>query len=446
MQPHRPRFELAPAQNARWNWEAVALGLHFTRDAFGGAIRYYTNILHVDALWFLPDLFSLICIPIFYRRYVNDGRNGMAFCVVLYLLIALLNGYVFLETFSAMSSSLKMMIPIFVGFCFCERNFNDYKKLLTYISFIFYASLIGIFLSVYFSLPWVGYSYELFGLTRTAGRVWWSDTELRHPGFAAENTMAGFFVLLTYVITSIRKSILWCAVFGAIGVYATIVTTSKTSLLCLSLYLVCLFIVRVLPERARFGFVRSAALTSFIVILIPPVLIAVFSGVDLSTFNKTLFSMQDRINNSWQLPFVYLVEINPIALFTGCGIGCFNYPHQIFSNVSSFWVPVDNFYIGTYLMLGMPFVFFMWAVFCNTFSVTDIYKLSVLFVMNAFNLTVLSYGPASGLIMIGLAFSEIFRRSYAASAAVNGKRSSWRFTQRSTLPISRARHLRGIIV
>jgi hypothetical protein len=40
----------------------------------------------------------------------------------------------------------------------------------------------------------------------------------------------------------------------------------------------------------------------------------------------------------------------------------------------------------------------------------DIYKLSLVFVMNIYTITILSYGPATGLLIIGLAFSEVFNR------------------------------------
>ena len=81
---------------------------------------------------------------------------------------------------------------------------------------------------------------------------------------------------------------------------------------------------------------------------------------------------------------------------------------QLFSPWASLWVPVDNFYIGTYLMFGLPFVGFMWMVFRAAFLITDVYKLCTIFTMNLFTITVLSYGPATGLLMIALGFSEVF--------------------------------------
>ena len=85
--------------------------------------------------------------------------------------------------------------------------------------------------------------------------------------------------------------------------------------------------------------------------------------------------------------------------------------------LATFWVPVDNFYIGTYLMFGMPFAAFMVMVFRATFGATDVYKLTLIFVVNLFTITVLNYGPASGLLIIALSFSEVFSRRATTARA-----------------------------
>ena len=387
--------------------EAIALGAYLIRDAFGGVMRYYSSIHHVEALWFLPDAIAVMCIGQFVMHCIIRNRSIVAILVLLQIVLSLLLGYVMLGTFNALLSSFKMMISVLVGFCFCDSDLGSYKKLLHLIAAVFYVSLLGVLLSKYWTMPWVGFKYELFGAVREAGRLWWASQEQRLSGFAADNTMAAFFLLVTFTITSIRKNLLWCITFGTIAIYAIRLTTSKTTMLVLALYLVLLIIVRMLPERARFQAVRTIAISSFAAILVPIFLIIFASGASVDR-HSLLFSLMDRINNSWQLPFVYLLQLMPIGIVTGCGVGCFNYPQQLFSNLASYWVPVDNFYIGTYLMFGLPFVAYMWMVFRSAFLVTDVYKLSLIFVINLFTITVLNYGPATGLLIIALCFSEVF--------------------------------------
>lgn len=407
------RVAIAP----EFSLEAIAFTVYIIRDAFGGAIRYYTTTHHLGALWFLPDAIAMLCLGQFVMHCVIRNRSVLAALVLLQIFLSLMLGYFMLGTASALSSSFKMMLPVFVGFCFCDANLGSYRKLLAIISAIFYVSLAGVLLSKYWKMPWVGFKYESFGAVREAGRLWWSSADVRLSGFAADNTMAAFFLLVSFVVTSIRRSVPWCVVFGGIAIYATKLTTSKTTMLVLALYLVLLIVVRMLPERSRFPALRAIAISSFAAIFVPALLILFASGAAVGR-HDLLFSMMDRINNSWQLPFVYMNQLMPLGFITGCGAGCFNYPQQLFSNLASYWVPVDNFYIGTYLMFGLPFVAFMWMVFRASFMMTDVYKLSLLFAVNLFTITVLNYGPATGLLVIALSFSEVF--SQRSSRAIQG--------------------------
>lgn len=396
------------------NIEAIALGTYLVRDAFGGVMRYYTSILHLDALWYVPDGIAMLCLVQFVVHCIIRNRSILALLVLVQVMLSLVLSYIMLGTGNAAISSFKMMLPIFVGFCFCDSSLGSYKKLLSVIAATFYLSVIGVLLTKFYLMPWVGFKYESFGAVREAGRLWWAygGDDQRLMGFAADNTMAAFFILASFAITSIRKSTTWCLLFGGIAIYAIRLTTSKTTMIVLVLYLLLLLFVRMLPERSRFPAIRGIALWSFAAILLPFFMIVLASGT-AAVPHSTMFSILDRINNSWQLPFVYMSQLMPIGLVTGCGAGCFNYPQKLFSPLAAYWVPVDNFYIGTYLMFGLPFVAFMVMVFRATFAATDVYKLTLLFVVNLFTITVLNYGPASGLLIIALSFSEVFSKRLA---------------------------------
>ena len=118
-------------------------------------------------------------------------------------------------------------------------------------------------------------------------------------------------------MTSIRKSVLWVLLFGITSIYAIRLTTSKTTMVVLAIYVLCLLVVRALPEQSKLPALRRLTLSSFAAILLPPTLILLLTGVDLAPgHNGFFFSMQDRINNSWQLPFVYLSQLMPVGIFT----------------------------------------------------------------------------------------------------------------------------------
>lgn len=391
--------------------EAIALCLYFGRDAFAGAFRYYATITHLSALWFIPDLVAFVCMATFAYRYAIKQANAFAIFTLLYIVFALYVGYVFLNDYRGGLSSLKMIAPVFVGFCFCQREVKDYRFLLGFVHSLFYISIIGLVWSSYVRFPWVGYEFDTFGASRTAAKLWWVDGATRLQGFAADSTMASYFILIAYVMTSPRRGLIWCSFWAPVAFWATNnIATSKTAAGTLLLYFVAMMFVRLFHERYRFNVLRSLALWSFLCIFIPVILMILFAGINLASLSKTLYSLQDRIDNSWQLPFVYMAKLMPSGFLTGCGLGCFNYPQQLFSDKISYWVPVDNFYIGTYLMFGPIFVVFMTFVVLAAARTKDIYKLTLIFVMNIYTITILSYGPASGLLIIGMAFSEVFNR------------------------------------
>ena len=393
-----------------WNLEAAALFAYFARDLTAGAMRYYTAILGVGPLWFIPDAMAAACLVMFIRRQVVRDGSAVALLTVLYTGFSLGIGLIVLGSVAGMFSAFKMILPVFVGFCFCNRALGSYGRLLDAIHAMFYVAVFAVLLSSVHEMPWVGFKYESFGAVREAGRLWWSGTdEVRLTGFAADSTMAGFFVMITFGLAAPRRGSLWCIAFGALAIYATLLTTSKTSLLVLVVYLITLLAVRALPPGRRFPTLRGLGLASFAAIFIPVVLVIVCSGLDLESISPTLFSMQDRINNSWQLPFVYMMRMAPTGYLIGCGLGCFNYPQDLFSpKLADYTVPVDNFYLGTYLMFGLPCLLFVALAVRSLARSRDVYRYTLAFLLNLFTITVLSYGPASALVLIGIVFSDVF--------------------------------------
>src|SRR5260370_32825636 len=101
-----------------FSFEAVVLGCYLVRDAFGGVMRYYTNVYHVDALWFVPDALAMLCLVKFVRHCIIRNGSVLAALVLLQIMLSLVLGYFMLGTFNALSSSFNMMLPVFVGFCF----------------------------------------------------------------------------------------------------------------------------------------------------------------------------------------------------------------------------------------------------------------------------------------------------------------------------------------
>ena len=198
------------------NIEAIALGVYLVRDAFGGVMRYYTSILHLDALWYVPDAIAMLCLVQFIGYCIIRNRSIMAPWCWCRSCCPWCSAISCSAPPTPRCRAFKMMLPVFVGFCFCDANLGSYRKLLSVIAATFYLSIVGVLLTKFYVMPWVGFKYELFGAVREAGRLWWAygGDDQRLMGFAADNTMAAFFILASFAITSIRKSTIWCLAFG----------------------------------------------------------------------------------------------------------------------------------------------------------------------------------------------------------------------------------------
>ena len=87
------------------NIEAIALAAYLIRDAFGGMMRYYTSIMHLDALWFVPDGIALLCLVQFIVHCILRNRSIMAAVVLVQIMLSLVLGYFMLGTVNAAMSS-----------------------------------------------------------------------------------------------------------------------------------------------------------------------------------------------------------------------------------------------------------------------------------------------------------------------------------------------------
>lgn len=389
--------------------EVTAIYLYYIRDCFAGFFRYFLSIIHLDFLWFIPDFFALLCAFLFTIRYVVVGRNLYAFFLMAYMPVSVILAYAFFNDSLATTSGIKMFLPVFVGLCFASRPVDEMKSMRWLLYFVFVMSVIGILWNSVTKLPWEGFAYQGVGVAqRDATRLWWSGEDRRLGGFAADSTMAGYFMMIGFTATLLHLPYLYRLPLAVLTIYTINLSTSKTSLGIASIIFLILMITGLFGKPTENAILKRLARLSYLSILVPYVLIAIAGGVDLTSISQKLYSMEDRINNSWVLPFQYMSELFPMGFLTGCGLGCFNYPQQLFrTSVQKYWVPVDNFYMGTYLMLGLPFLIFLFRQ-CFGKTTSDPMKVVQTISMNLFGVTVLCYGPASSLIMFAILFSNQF--------------------------------------
>lgn len=379
------------------------------RDGLTGMLRYGLAMVRLDVLWFVPDFMSFVVIGIFAYQQIVVKRNLIGIVFVANFVVALMIGTIFMDLgLLTFLSALKSLTPIFVGFAFYDRAPTELRWARIAIFLLLVVSIIGVLLNPYIDYPWVGEMTSSFGVERAAGKLWWTGGEVRYGGFAGDSTMAAFTVLVMYVLLSFRMGVLLNLLMWPLIIWPIYVTTSKTALGAAIVYFVIYLAGLVVRNREQnLQMMRLGATASFLLILVPPILIIAFGGSDLSSVSPMLSSMSDRIDNTWRGPFLTIAEIFPLGLLTGCGVGCYAYP-MTYTSLADIYFPLDNFYLTTYMMLGLPFVFFIvMQTYCVRFN-TDRTKLALIIVMNAYSVTIQCYGPSLATAMMGYIFSASF--------------------------------------
>lgn len=435
-----PDMPSAPTGLRRWVRDAdidravlpltIVFLTYGTRDALTGVFRYWLPKFHLAGAWFIPDFMSFLVVAYFVWVMAIRRQSAWAILFSISVFVSAILGWIFMASSAvALLSSVKLMSPLFVGLAFAGRSIAERKWACYFMFMLAVVSTVGLLCSPLFDYPWVGMAVETFGQTKAVGRVWWSGGAIRYGGFAGDSTMAAYMCLFPLVIVHRHISPrLVLLMAGPVGL-ALHLSTSKTAIGCGVLF-AAYYLLVVLPglrkddgERRR-ELTRLFAKWSFVLVPVPFILMLALGGTDLTKIDPMLFSMQDRINNTWTFPFTYLAQNFPIGLITGCGLGCFTYPME-YTQLAYLMVPVDNFYVATYVMLGVPFILFVIGMFTATIKSMDNEKLTLMALLNVYVITVQCYGPSTATIVMGYAFSDMFlnhtrqwkRRHRAGSAA-----------------------------
>ncbi|OLP57518.1 hypothetical protein BJF92_24225 [Rhizobium rhizosphaerae] len=380
------------------------------RDGFTGSIRFYMQKAHVGFLWFIPDLMAFGCLLFFtYFHIVRERNPAGIFFIIAFWWSVFVSVFFMNDTVFTLFSSIKMFIPMFVGFSFYERNITDIRWFQVFSVFIFMASAIGVILNPYVDYPWLGQEIDSFGLTRQATKLWWVDGVPRYGGFAGDSTMAAFMMLFTYLLISPYRSVLFNVICWPILVYALYLTNSKTAIGLFSLFAILYLYMNTIPQPLRIKVLKLFTRLSFIALFVPPLLMVTLGGVDLGAISPNLLSLADRINNTWNGPFIFVSQYFPIGMFVGCGMGCYTYTMN-YTALQPFYLPLDNFYLATFIMMGYPFLLFIIFLSTRVNLMRDPVKLSMLMLWNVYSVTVQGYGPSYATLIYGYAISEVFGR------------------------------------
>ncbi len=378
------------------------------RDMLTSSLRYYLAQVHLGALWFVPDMLAFVSFGYFAWHIAWRHRSPFAILLVVAFTFSMVVGILFMNSNGfAIFSSAKLFMPIFVGASLPGRSVYDLKWARWVLTGMFVTSTIGLLLEPHVAYPWLGQALDNFGQTKNVGRVWWAgDGNIRYGGFAGESTMASYMTIVPYFMvhrqfSRLTNILLWIPIY-----YAVSLSTNKTALgvfaVFMLYYVVSNFLHPISIERKK-----QIARWSFVTIPATILMMLLLGGVDLTSISRSLFSLQDRISNTWGFPFIWMSQNFPVGLLIGCGMGCFTYPME-YTEMSYLWVPVDNFYMSTIAMMGLPFVVFIFGMFSAPGKSRHHDKLLLMTVVNLYSVTVQGYGPSTCAVFLAYAFSDMF--------------------------------------
>lgn len=394
-----------------YKYSVITFILFCLRDGFTGSARYVFHLMHADFIWFIPDMMAFVSLGIFiYMQFFKDKNFNGIFFTLAFVWSMIVSVFFMNDNLLAFFSSMKMFIPMFVGMCFYGRSITEQRWVRTILLLVFLFSAIGTAINPYVQYPWYGQSFLSIGdSVRTTTKIWWTGGAIRYGGFAGDSTMAGFMTLFTFVLVSpyygkIFNIMCWPLVYFALNA-----TTSKTAIGLAFVYFAYYSYTTFFPVRSETRLIKTLAKLSYLALAVPPLLMLLLGGVDLASYSQNLMSLADRINNTWQGPFIFLNDHFPIGLFVGCGIGCYAYPMAFYGPLAQYYIPLDNFYLSTAVMMGYPVLIFFLLQFKSLSWTEDKTKLLLIFLWNIYSITVQCYGPSYATLVYGYAVSEVFR-------------------------------------
>ncbi|AKM09226.1 hypothetical protein [Croceicoccus naphthovorans] len=384
----------------------VAGAAHLLRDAFAAPVRWWLDLGGLGLAWFAVDLIGVVALAAFAWEFGLRRRAPFALYALALLPISLFIAAATVGPAPAfLGAAFKMFVPIYAGWLLAGVDLPALSRMRRLLVMVCLLTIAGVVIDQFVTYPWSGLAIEQFGQEKTVDRVWWIQSVTRFGGFSGESTTAAMIALLTLLLVH-RKLSPTAAIALGLGVIATCwIATSRTALVVSIMATVFIAVQAyfLAPLRTREAH-RVLAVGSFLLVLVPLVMVVAASSIRFEEISPNLASFQQRVRESWQFPFVFLADRSPQSLVFGCGLGCLTFPAR-YSEWASLLRPIDNFYLTSFAMFGLCFVPLVAGMVLAALKEQDRTKLLLIAAINLYVLSVEAYSPAFALFVIGYATS-----------------------------------------
>jgi hypothetical protein len=340
-------------------WVAISV---IVSETFAGALRYYFDQVGVSPLLYLPKFACLLFFTLELLRYKATRILWMSLLLLmLSIALAMLHG----ASVTNVAFSLYNFSPLLFG-AVCSEHILYRKQLLGRVIVVcMAASVMGLLLDKFTTVPWKGYSYML-GNTELAGNTAWAADEFdRLAGFTrVSNALSTLLAVYSLYMAMFTRSRVMICIIAAVGFCTIVLTTSKAPAAAFAITLGVMALSRL----------RWTSSSVFVVIVAIGLLLPIigvsfdFDPAKITSGESSLMSLYDRLINTW--PNVAQFLYHQGWSLTGAGVGMFGSSQIMFpvpgaailsgsdSSVMYLWGTFGIIGIGLYI-LQIPMFFIL---------------------------------------------------------------------------------------
>lgn len=319
---------------------------------YEGVLRYVFALASVPNLIYFRD--ALAAVAVFYifaaRLYRERWIDGPVATVLLLLSIHLVIGWMSGASIFQGLFGAKIFLPLLFGVAIWPTITRRPNLFVGAAWVVFVSSVAGVYLNyAYGILPWEAFEYEtVFGRMATT-REWWMDGGIRRlPGFARTSVhAAGVIGLVGSVLMALLGKTLVRVIVAVTGMWAIILTTSKSMALIFGIISVWLLF----PRLWRSLFVGRVFIASIVIVSIILPMVSILRHFGASDgLPSILISFWERLHYMW--PGAFSLIMSPLNAVTGNGLGAIGAAQQYgYSPELQNWA--DNVFLYFYVTFGV---------------------------------------------------------------------------------------------
>jgi hypothetical protein len=294
-------------------WVAISL---IVVETFSGALRYYFDMAGISALLYLP---KMGCAVLFALELLTLKTSRLFWIGLLLLLLssqlALLHG----ASLNNVGFSLFAISPFLFAMVCSEHLINQKSLLGKCVALCLVASVVGLLLDKYTTVPWKGYTYQLGSIELSANRAWTADDIDRLAGFARVSNVLSIMIAIfsLYLLMFIRSRLLFATVC-VVAFFSILLTTSKTPTVA---FLFTLGLLALIRYRWTSAWIFVIAVSMGVILPAMGVIHDFDPNAASGNSEGGLASFYDRLVNTW--PHLIILIANEGWSWLGVGFGMF---------------------------------------------------------------------------------------------------------------------------